>query len=62
MVFDGYKEARRFENKIATLLEKCPPEKSENAREWLCLCRTVITGLQLIEATVLKSLGVKHGN
>lgn len=56
MGFDGYKEAKYHDSKISLLLEKHPPEYSEHLREWLCFCRTLITGLQLIEATALKSV------
>lgn len=54
--FDGYKEARIFEGAMSPLLKTYSPEEKENARNWLAFCRTLITGLQLIEATALKSL------
>ena len=56
--FDGYEKARILEGAMSPLLKTYPPDQTENAREWLRLCRTLITGLQLIEATALKSLKV----
>jgi len=54
--FDGYKEASIFEGAVSPLLKAHSPEKKENAREWLAFCRTLVTGLQLIESVALKSL------
>lgn len=56
MIFDGYKEAKHLDSKISLLLEKHPPEYGEHLREWLCFCRTLTTGLQLIEVAALKSV------
>ena len=54
--FDGYEQARLFELEMSPLLKNYPPEEKINAWEWLRLCRTLITGLKLIETTALKSL------
>ena len=54
--FDGYKEAQLFEGVMSPLLKKHSPYRKENAKEWLTLCRALITGLQLIEGAALKSL------
>lgn len=54
--FDGYKEARVFEGAMSPLLKTYSPYEKENAKEWLALCRMLITALQLIEAAALKSL------
>lgn len=56
--FNGYEQARLYEGAMSPLLKTYPPEQAENAREWLRLCRTLITGLQLIETAALKSLKV----
>jgi len=55
-VFDGYQEARIFEGAVSPLIKAYPPAKKEHAMKWLAFCRTLVTGLQLIEATALKSL------
>ena len=52
---DGYKEALRLEGKMSGLIRSNPPNKG-NAKEWLAFCRTLVTGLKLIEASALKSL------
>ena len=57
--FDGFREARIFEGAVSPLLKTYSPEETENAREWLAFCRTLVTGLQLVEAVALKSLKEK---
>lgn len=54
--FDGYEQAGILEQAVNRMLNKYPPEEAEYAREWLAFCRTLVTGLQLIEATALRSL------
>ena len=56
--FDGYKEARLFEGATSGLLKSNPPNK-RNAKEWLAFCRTLVTGLQLIEDVAVASLKEK---
>jgi hypothetical protein len=57
--FDGYKHARILEGAVSPLLKAHPPDKKENARDWLAFCRTLVTGLQLIEGVALNALKEK---
>lgn len=52
---NGYAEARFYEGAVGSLMKKHPPS-NENAKEWLAFCRTVISGLQLLEKAALEQL------
>lgn len=47
MEFNGYKEAEKFDKRINQLLIEEPVSK-ENSLEWMKLCRTVSTTLNII--------------